>query len=243
MVSRPRKSEDIVVDSDVEDEGRLGKSQEPSFRTSQEKKQYRKPASGHIRWSSRLAGEDLRSADQDQGKEMAGAELDGATTQPSTCEEINAVVPTESEKADLIALAVDSITQKVPTMFSPKSPVISSLQSPTAEFQIPSAQSQPQAQPVAASVPAQPINMVNDINDTTTNGTVTKENDTTNLRIEYFARLHTPSGSLEVALPATSFAGNAEVVKRFVEWKQQEDVGMNLNFEQFKRLFGFATKS
>lgn len=60
--------------------------------------------------------------------------------------------------------------------------------------------------------------------------------------VEFFARVHTTTGTLDVKLPQDSFIGEADVVKRYAQWKQQED-GMNLNFEQFKKIFGFAKNS
>ncbi|KAF2800443.1 hypothetical protein K505DRAFT_320431 [Melanomma pulvis-pyrius CBS 109.77] len=58
--------------------------------------------------------------------------------------------------------------------------------------------------------------------------------------VEFFARIQTPNGAQEIPLSAKHFADdNIELIQRYAEWKQQEE-GMDLSFEQFSKIFGFA---
>ena len=60
-------------------------------------------------------------------------------------------------------------------------------------------------------------------------------------KVEFFARVHTPKGIEEVAIPTKYLSGEyAELIQRYVEWKQQEGEAMNLSFEQFVKVFGFV---
>jgi hypothetical protein len=60
--------------------------------------------------------------------------------------------------------------------------------------------------------------------------------------IELFARVHTAAGTTEVPVPTGHFVGDLDVIKRYGEWKQQEE-GMSLTFDQFVKVFGFARKA
>ncbi|KAF2878211.1 hypothetical protein BDV95DRAFT_613824 [Massariosphaeria phaeospora] len=60
--------------------------------------------------------------------------------------------------------------------------------------------------------------------------------------IEFFARVHTESGLTEIRLAPTSFTGDTDLIKRYAEWKQEE-TGLDLTFEQFGRIYGFARKN
>ncbi|KAF2710841.1 hypothetical protein K504DRAFT_532597 [Pleomassaria siparia CBS 279.74] len=60
--------------------------------------------------------------------------------------------------------------------------------------------------------------------------------------IAFFARINTRNGVREIPLSSDLFTGEKEMMHRYAEWKMQEDQGMDLNFEQFVKIFGFASK-
>ncbi|CAO2648597.1 Nn.00g078640.m01.CDS01 [Neocucurbitaria sp. VM-36] len=60
--------------------------------------------------------------------------------------------------------------------------------------------------------------------------------------VEYFARVHTFTGTVEVPVMAEKL-DNAEneLIKKYAEWMAQEG-GMDISFKQFRSIFGFAKK-
>jgi hypothetical protein len=62
--------------------------------------------------------------------------------------------------------------------------------------------------------------------------------------VEFFARVQAIAGTIEVPLPATSFGGDTHLLKRYAEWKQQENLnGLDLSYEQFAKICGFAKQT
>ncbi|KAF2129010.1 hypothetical protein P153DRAFT_431826 [Dothidotthia symphoricarpi CBS 119687] len=59
--------------------------------------------------------------------------------------------------------------------------------------------------------------------------------------IEFVARIHTRGGITEIPLTDNYLTSDIETIKRYAEWKQQEE-GMEVSFKQFSRIFGFAKK-
>ena len=80
-------------------------------------------------------------------------------------------------------------------------------------------------------------------NGTTTGTSASAANITHNPgHVEYFARVHTFTGTMEIPIVAEKL-DNAEneLIKKYAEWMAQEG-GMDISFKQFRSIFGFAKK-
>ncbi|KAF2271923.1 uncharacterized protein EI97DRAFT_240116 [Westerdykella ornata] len=62
-------------------------------------------------------------------------------------------------------------------------------------------------------------------------------------RVEYFARVQNSSNaSVEIPIPATFLAVDATLVERYIEYKAEEEEGLNLSLEQFVKISEFANR-
>lgn len=82
----------------------------------------------------------------------------------------------------------------------------------------------------------------------TANGTATEESATgispprPRGRVEYFARVNTLANKVEVPVATEKIDSDEnEVIEKYAEWMTQEK-NMDLSFEQFRSVFGFAKK-
>ncbi|KAF2660788.1 hypothetical protein K491DRAFT_16120 [Lophiostoma macrostomum CBS 122681] len=60
--------------------------------------------------------------------------------------------------------------------------------------------------------------------------------------IDFFARVQTSKGMIEIPISRDRFTGDAEMIMRYADWKQQEE-GMDLSLDQFAKISSFAKKT
>jgi hypothetical protein len=59
-------------------------------------------------------------------------------------------------------------------------------------------------------------------------------------KVEFFARVETPKGKIDVPMTANDLQGEVEMMKKYAEWMEKE--GMEITYHAFKSIFGLAKK-
>jgi hypothetical protein len=59
-------------------------------------------------------------------------------------------------------------------------------------------------------------------------------------KVEYFARVHTATGVVEVAVSTDDLSDDVEIIQQYADWAQKE--GNTIAYQAFKSIFGFAKK-
>jgi hypothetical protein len=57
--------------------------------------------------------------------------------------------------------------------------------------------------------------------------------------VEFFARIHSRTGTSELPLPDHYLSSDAEIIRRYADW-QEEEGDASVSFEVFKKIFAFA---
>jgi hypothetical protein len=59
-------------------------------------------------------------------------------------------------------------------------------------------------------------------------------------KVNYFARIHTTMGVMEVPVTTEDLTENTEVIQKYADWMEKE--GVQIPYHSFKSIFGFAKK-
>jgi hypothetical protein len=154
---------------------------------------------------------------------------------PSTSEDVS----DRAENVDPMSLGMKK-TSSALKRSRPKKPVIPE---PAADVKTPSKAPAKSASNTVADTPSQPTSEPGSqsVNGTTpassTNGAATVQ---VGGKVEYFARVHTATGVVEVPVTVEDLSDDVEIIQKYADWMEKESVP--ITYHTFKSIFGFAKK-